>query len=97
MAVGGWFDAGDFDIQTGSHNSVISRFVEAWEEFRPDRDQTFIDQKTRYVDIHRPDGKPDILQQIEHGTLNLVAQCEKHQPPCNGNHSSHNASVSPPG
>ncbi len=76
MAVGGWFDAGDFDIQTGSHNSVISRFVEAWEEFRPDRDQTFIDQKTRYVDIHRPDGKPDILQQIEHGTLNLVAQCE---------------------
>ena len=28
------------------------------------------------MDIHRPDGKPDILQQIEHGTLNLVAQCE---------------------
>ncbi len=61
MAVGGWFDAGDFDIQTGSHNSVISRFVEAWEVLRIDRDQTYIDQKTRYVDIHRPDGKPDIL------------------------------------
>ena len=38
------------------------------------RDETYIDQKTRYVDIHRPDGKPDILQQIEHGTLQLVAQ-----------------------
>ncbi len=33
MAIGGWFDAGDFDIQTGSHNSVISNFVEVWEKF----------------------------------------------------------------
>ena len=84
MAVGGWFDAGDFDIQTGSHNSVVSRFVEAWEILRLDRDETFIDQKTRYVDIHRPDGKPDILQQIEHGTLNLVAQCENIGHPVRG-------------
>ena len=74
LAVGGWFDAGDFDIQTGSHNSVISSFVDAWEEFGIKRDETYIDEKTRHVDIHRPDGKPDILQQIEHGTLNLVAQ-----------------------
>jgi endoglucanase len=84
MAVGGWFDAGDFDIQTGSHNSVISSFVDAWENFKIDRDETFIDQKTRYVDIHRPDGKPDILQQVEHGTLNLVAQCENIGHPVRG-------------
>lgn len=84
MAVGGWFDAGDFDIQTGSHNSVISSFVESWENFRIDRDETYIDQKTRYVDIHRPDGKPDLLQQIEHGTLNLVAQCENIGHPVRG-------------
>jgi hypothetical protein len=84
MAVGGWFDAGDFDIQTGSHNGVISSFVEAWESFKVDRDETYIDQKTRYVDIHRPDGKPDILQQIEHGTLNLVAQCENIGHPVQG-------------
>lgn len=84
MAVGGWFDAGDFDIQTGSHNSVVSSFVEAWEAFKVDRDETYIDQKTRYVDIHRPDGKPDILQQIEHGTLNLVAQCENIGHPVRG-------------
>ena len=74
LAVGGWFDAGDFDIQTGSHNNVISSFVDAWEEFGVKRDETYIDEKTRHVDIHRPDGEPDILQQIEHGTLNLVAQ-----------------------
>jgi endoglucanase len=84
MAVGGWFDAGDFDIQTGSHNSVVTSFVDAWENFKVDRDETFIDQKTRYVDIHRPDGKPDILQQIEHGTLNLVAQCENIGHPVRG-------------
>ncbi|RQV97705.1 MAG: glycoside hydrolase [Calditrichaeota bacterium] len=84
MAVGGWFDAGDFDIQTGSHNAVVSTFVDVWENFKVDRDQTFIDQKTRYVDIHRPDGKPDILQQIEHGTLNLVAQCENIGHPVRG-------------
>jgi len=84
MAVGGWFDAGDFDIQTGSHNNVISNFVDAWEKFKIDRDETYVDQKTRYVDIHRPDGKPDILEQIEHGTLNLVAQCENIGHPVRG-------------
>jgi len=84
MAVGGWFDAGDFDIQTGSHDMVISSFVDAWENFKVDRDETYIDQKTRYVDIHRPDGKPDLLQQIEHGTLNLVAQCENIGHPVQG-------------
>jgi len=84
MAIGGWFDAGDFDIQTGSHNIVISDFVELWENFKVDRDETYIDQKTRYVDIHRPDGKPDILQQIEHGTLNLVAQVENIGHPVRG-------------
>ena len=84
MAIGGWFDAGDFDIQTGSHNIVISNFVDTWENFKINRDETFIDQLTCYVDIHRPDGKSDILQQIEHGTLNLVAQCENIGHPVRG-------------
>jgi len=84
LAVGGWFDAGDFDIQTGSHCRAILSFVEAWEEFGLDRDETFIDQATRYVDIHHPDGKPDILQQIEHGTLNLVAQLKNIGHPVRG-------------
>ncbi len=84
LAVGGWYDAGDFDIQTGSHNSVISSFVSIWEDFKVDRDQTYINQKNRYVDIHRPDGKPDLLQQIEHGTLNLVAQVENIGHPVRG-------------
>jgi endoglucanase len=84
MAVGGWFDAGDFDIQTGSHCSAVLSLVDAWENFRPERDETFVDQETRYVDIHRPDGKPDMLQQIEHGTLNLVAQVKNIGHPVRG-------------
>jgi len=76
LNIGGFFDAGDFDIETGANIGVVQNFVQTWESFKPLRDQTFIDQQQRYVDLHRPDGKPDILQFIEHGTLNLVAQAE---------------------
>ena len=76
LNIGGWFDAGDYDIQTGTHNNVAMNFINIWEYFRPMRDQTFVDRKSRYVDIHRPDGIPDILQQVEQGTLQLVAQAE---------------------
>ncbi|WP_232214709.1 glycoside hydrolase family 9 protein [Asinibacterium sp. OR53] len=84
LNVGGWFDAGDFDIQTGSHCEAVSSLVDAWEKFRPQRDETFVDYPTRYVDIHRPDGKPDMLQQIEHGTLNMVAQVKNIGHPVRG-------------
>jgi len=74
LNVGGWFDAGDFDIETSHHGSAILSFVDSWELFGLQRDETLVDQEARFVDIHHPDGKPDILQQIEHGTLQLVAQ-----------------------
>jgi len=74
LDVGGWFDAGDFDIETAHHCTAIMSFVDSWEDFHLTRDETFVDQKTRFVEIHRPDGKPDLLEQIEHGTLQLVAQ-----------------------
>ena len=74
LAVGGWFDAGDFDIQGGSHAMTVASFVATWETFRPQHDQTLVDQGLRFVDIHRPDGKPDVLQQIEHGALQIAAQ-----------------------
>lgn len=77
LNVGGYFDAGDFDIETGSNIGVVQNFVTAWELFRPERDMTFVSEEQRYVDLHRPDGVPDILQFIEHGTLNLVAQAEQ--------------------
>ena len=76
LGVGAWYDAGDFDIQAGTVVGLTHDLVDLWEMFGPDRDQTFIDQKTQFVDMHRPDGTPDILQQIEHGVLNIMAQVE---------------------
>ena len=73
LAVGGWFDAGDFDFEAPAHTATITSLVDTWETFEPRRDQTFIDQASHFVDIHRPDGKPDLLQQIEHGTLHVAA------------------------
>ncbi len=77
LNVGGFFDAGDFDIETGSNISVVQNFIRTWDLFHPQRDETFVSQQQRYVELHRPDGVPDILQFIEHGTLNLVAQAEQ--------------------
>ena len=77
LNIGGFFDAGDFDIETGSNINVVQNLIRTWELFKPLRDETFVSQEQRYVDLHRPDGVPDILQFIEHGTLNLVAQAEQ--------------------
>ena len=77
LNVGGFFDAGDFDIETGSNISVVMNLITLWEQFRSLRDETFVSEEQRYVELHRPDGVPDILQYIEHGVLNLVAQAEQ--------------------
>ena len=77
LNVGGYFDAGDFDIETGSNISVVMNLITLWERFRSERDETFVSEEQRYVELHRPDGVPDILQYIEHGVLNLVAQAEQ--------------------
>ncbi len=74
LNVGGWFDAGDYDIRTPSQAATVMHLVETWERFKPTRDETLIDEAGRFVDIHHPDGKPDFLQQIEHGARQLVAQ-----------------------
>ncbi len=74
LNTGGWFDAGDFDIRTGSHCNTVLHLVTCRELFNILRDQTMVLPDQRYVDIHHPDGKPDILQQIEHGALALIAQ-----------------------
>ena len=74
LNVGGWLDAGDYDIRTQTQYAIVRSLVYSWEDFHPRRDTTRVDWTTRRVDIHDPDGVPDILQQIKHGTLQLVAQ-----------------------
>jgi endoglucanase len=74
LNVGGWYDAGDYDLRTQTQASVITDLVLAWESFGIDSDETTVDEKSRYVQIHKPDGIPDAIQQIEHGVLALLAQ-----------------------
>lgn len=71
---GGWYDAGDFDIRTQSQYAAVQSLVRAYEEFGIVRDNTTVSQEKKYTEINRPDGKNDLLQQIEHGTLALIAQ-----------------------
>ena len=74
LNTGGWFDAGDFDIRTQSQYQVIRSMVDSWERWRPTRDTTAVDEARRRTEMHVPDGTPDLLQQIAHGTRQLVAQ-----------------------
>jgi hypothetical protein len=73
---GGWYDAGDYDLRTQTHARVITDLALAWEVFHADWDQTTVDEDGRLVQIHRPDGVPDVLQQIKHGVIALLAQYE---------------------
>jgi hypothetical protein len=69
---GGWHDAGDYDLRVESQAGTVQILAFAFEEFNVTYDQTSIDQKNKTVEIHKPDGQPDILQQIEHGVLTII-------------------------
>ncbi|HVY84446.1 MAG TPA: glycoside hydrolase family 9 protein, partial [Caulobacterales bacterium] len=73
IAVGGWYDAGDFDLPTLTQSEVVASLARLREHYHLDRDETAIDEHLRHVEIHQPDGKPDVLQQIQHGMLWLLA------------------------
>ncbi len=74
LNVGGWQDAGDYDIQTPDNAWVVSNLVAGREMFGLDWDEDTIDEAAHAVEIRHPDGVPDALQQIRHGTLQLLAQ-----------------------
>lgn len=72
LNIGGWHDAGDFDLRVESQAGECYILSLAWEEFAPQIDVTAIDQQARTVEIHQADGRNDLLQQIEHGALSVV-------------------------
>jgi hypothetical protein len=76
LNVGGWHDAGDYDLRVESQAGTVWTLAMAYEEFDVDWDQTSVDQESRIVEIHLPDGKPDMLQQIEHGVLTILGGYE---------------------
>ena len=73
LNVGGWHDAGDYDLRVETQSEEIYILTMAYEAFHVDYDVTTIDQKAKITEIHQPDGKNDILQQIEHGALSIVS------------------------
>jgi endoglucanase len=72
--VGGWYDAGDFDLEEPAQLSVIQSLALAYREFDLKYDELTVDEVTRQVEMHRPDGVPDAVQQVKHGALLILAQ-----------------------
>ncbi len=74
MNVGGWYDAGDFDLEEPAQLSVIQSLALAYREFDLKYDELSVDEAAREVEMHRPDGVPDTVQQVKHGALLILAQ-----------------------
>ena len=70
---GGWHDAGDNDLAAGSQAATTLFLALAGEDFGINIDQTTIIQNEKYVELRKPDGIPDLIQQIEHGVINLLS------------------------
>ena len=74
MNVGGWYDAGDFDLEEPAQLSVIESLSLAYREFHLDYDELSVNETTHEVEMHRPDGVPDTVEQVKHGTMLILAQ-----------------------
>ena len=74
MNVGGWYDAGDFDLEEPAQLSVIQSLALAYREFNLKYDELTVDEAARSVEMHRPDGVPDTVEQVRHGALYILAQ-----------------------
>jgi len=74
LNVGGWYDAGDYDIRAESQYAVIEDLALAYKEFNLRWDELTVDETTRTVEMHRPDGIPDAVQQVKHGALQVLGQ-----------------------
>jgi hypothetical protein len=69
---GGWHDAGDADLRIESQADEVSILASAYENFHLDYDDTTVDEQQHRAQIHIPDGKADVLEQIEHGILSIL-------------------------
>jgi endoglucanase len=70
---GGWHDAGDDDLAAGSQSGTTHFLVLAYELNKDQTDQTYVNFEDRYVEMYKPDGIPDFVQQIKQGALNMLS------------------------
>lgn len=71
LSIGDHYGFGDRRIQMESLPEVLLNLVQVWEDFRLERDEVTFDQTHRYPQV-APDGKPDLLQQIESSASELT-------------------------
>ncbi|MGE5326573.1 MAG: glycoside hydrolase family 9 protein [Deltaproteobacteria bacterium] len=74
LNVGGWYDAGDYDNIAFSQYATIQNLALAYQEFDLKYDELTVDEAARTVEMHRPDGVPDAVEQVKHGILQVLAQ-----------------------
>ena len=74
MNVGGWYDAGDYDLEEPAQLNVIQSLALAYRAFDLKYDELTVDETTREVEMHRPDGVPDTVEQVKNGALLILAQ-----------------------
>lgn len=74
LNVGGWFDAGDFDNDAYGWLATIDNLSLAYTTFHMKWDELSVNEKTRQVVMHQPDGIPDAVEQVMHGVLQALAQ-----------------------
>ena len=72
LNAGGWHDAGDGDLRIESQADEVSILAGAYETFHLDYDDTTVDEHSSRAQLHVPDGRADVLEQIEHGVISIL-------------------------
>ncbi len=70
---GGWHDAGDDDLAAGSQAATTHYLSLSNEITSIFPDQTSVNYENKSVYMRRPDGIPDMIQQVKHGAINLLS------------------------
>ncbi|CAG0935949.1 hypothetical protein TFLX_04803 [Thermoflexales bacterium] len=76
LAVGGWYDPSDYDLDTASNVGVIQDLALAFKELGIDYDTLMVDTAAGFVETHRVDGYNDIQQQVKQGILQILGQID---------------------
>jgi len=76
LAVGGWYDPSDYDLETAVNIEVIQDLALAFDEYGIEYDTVMVDDAAKFVELHRVDGHNDVQQQVKHGIDQILAQID---------------------
>jgi hypothetical protein len=75
--IGGWHDAGDYDLNVHAQAHSVWKLALTYEEFGINHDAMTLDLERQNVVVGKPDGIPDILQQVQWGARWLLCMQQK--------------------